>query len=209
MSELSPFPGDFASYEAYLEVMRHFVCSDCGTTQEREPDAADSNEAWSEREAARGKLQGWFVPPLTPKGAANLTCFCPSCGPKRGMLVNYMLEAPSYLVAHGKQNAETFNVPFVTFAPALGREKPFIGVYEGFSANNSGGAVSPLFVLKTKWLMNILSQLDLGWFVAMIERMARGEVVQLSEVDAAFRSRNGHGMEFSIPPLSFSFMRHK
>ena len=112
----------------------------------------------------------------------------------------------SYLLAHGKQDAETFNVPFVTFTPG---DKPSIGVYEGFFPYDPGGEAAPSSVLRTEGLLKILRQLDLEWFVPFVERMARGELVELAEVDAAYRQRSGHSMEVSPVPLRFSFMSRK
>jgi hypothetical protein len=122
----------------------------------------------------------------------------------------------SYLLAHGRQDAQTFNVPFVTFTPAADagdREKSFedggtyIGVYDGFFPYDSGGEARPSFVLESEFLMGVLEQLDLSWFVQFLERMARGEYVGLDEVQTAYRDLHGRAMESSVaPPLKFAFM---
>jgi len=109
----------------------------------------------------------------------------------------------SYLLAHGKQNAETFNVPFVTFTPGA---EPSIGVYQGFFAHDPGGEATPAFVLKTEGLVHILQTLELDWFFPYLERMARGEAVDFSELELDFCRRTGRGMESSTVPLHFSFM---
>jgi hypothetical protein len=109
----------------------------------------------------------------------------------------------SHLLAHGKQDAATFNVPFVTFTPGA---EPFIGVYEGFLAYDPGGEATPAFVLKTDALLHILHTLELDWFFPYLERMARGEAVDLSEVESVFCQLTGRRMESSTVPLHFSFM---
>jgi len=115
----------------------------------------------------------------------------------------------SYLLAHGKQDAQTCNVSFVTFTPGEEHVEPTIGVYEGFFPYDPGGEATPSSVLQTEGLVKILRQLDLEWFLPYVERMARGDRVELSEIDAAYSLRSGHSMEASPVPLRFSFMSRK
>jgi hypothetical protein len=90
VTQLSPTAGGLGAYQAYIEVMLHFHCSDCKARLEwpdYEVNAGVPFPPWSAREGGRGLALGWYVPPLTEDGSVSLICFCPTCTQKRGLIV--------------------------------------------------------------------------------------------------------------------------
>jgi hypothetical protein len=90
MTDLPSTSGDVDAYEFFVEMALHFHCSDCGEHMDcpvSDSDVSAPQPPWATREGRRGMSLGWYVPPLTPDGAVRLTCFCPSCTQKRGLIV--------------------------------------------------------------------------------------------------------------------------
>ncbi len=90
MTTVPEIAGDIDAYEFYVEVMLHFRCDACGASFDcpvLDSDVEAPNPPWSTREGARGMSAGWWVPPLTPDGSVQLTCFCPDCARARGLIV--------------------------------------------------------------------------------------------------------------------------
>ena len=86
----------FDAYEAYVEVMLHFHCADCGAHLDgpiSDSDVEAPNPPWSTREGRGGMSLGWYVAPLTADGSVSLTSFCPACTQKRGLIVHRPDEA--------------------------------------------------------------------------------------------------------------------
>ncbi len=111
----------------------------------------------------------------------------------------------SYLLAHGKQQ-QSLNCPFVTFTPAELPAEAFVGIYDGFFAYDPGGECEPEFILRTPGLIRRLRELELAWFLPLIERLAAGKAVSLDEVQDGFRKQTGREMETSKRPYRFAFM---
>ena len=90
MTDLPTTSGGVDAYEFFIEMALHFHCSDCGEHMDcpvSDSDVSAPHPPWATREGRRGMSLGWYVPPLTVDGSVTLTCYCPSCARKRGLVV--------------------------------------------------------------------------------------------------------------------------
>jgi len=100
-----------------------------------------------------------------------------------------------YLIARAPQDhPRSYSQNFVTYSPNSPNIE-IIGIYTGRIPYDPGGQVSPARILESPYFLNHLEKCGGSWFLPMIQRMARGEIIPLDEIAAAYRLENGTEME--------------
>lgn len=100
-----------------------------------------------------------------------------------------------YLIARAPQDhPRSYSQNFVTYTPNSPNIE-IIGIYTGRIPYDPGGQVSPARILESPYFLNHLEKCGGSWFLPMVQRMARGEIISLDEIAAAYRFENATEME--------------
>ncbi len=70
-------------FEAHAYFALMFACITCQRVMPFDSDKTEFTDEWFRELAARGKSEGWFVPPPDEAGSMDvMTAWCPACGAK-------------------------------------------------------------------------------------------------------------------------------
>jgi hypothetical protein len=74
-------------YEVHAYFLLGFWCSDCGAELQLRSDAELPSDQWCAEAAGQARSSRWYVPPASSNGDMDIvTCYCPTCASKRGLL---------------------------------------------------------------------------------------------------------------------------
>ena len=74
-----------------------------------------------------------------------------------------------------------------------------ITFWEGHASGADGGSYDFATALHPRFRKDF-RRAGADWFIPILERLARGEVVEIAEIDAACRAATGRSLPFTIRP---------
>lgn len=93
MNSLSPVSGDLEAYKFHIETCLCWTCESCGKYITSSSDILPGEEEapygpWQDRQARWAMNEGWYVQPLSSKGALiSMNCLCPNCAAGRNLKI--------------------------------------------------------------------------------------------------------------------------